>query len=227
MESGYASSSRSPIVTAATASPSTANNDESNPWMTVQEDGSGSRLSRKSNKATFGKDARDATRVADKTARHKAKQMDAREAELNDAQVDLDPTSMLASTSTKRRDVPQIGTAPVAANGKAVARPAPQDDSEDGSGDEDDDEAIDAQRGKGPAAFKQRELVAKAFAGDNVVAVSFVMCVWYAAPRLTHSVLQDFEAEKRREIERDAPRVEDNTLPGWVSLGHAVILPST
>jgi len=29
--------------------------------------------------------------------------------------------------------------------------------------------------------------------------------------------LQDFEEEKRKEIERDAPKEEDNTLPGWVS----------
>ncbi len=41
-----------------------------------------------------------------------------------------------------------------------------------GSSDEEDNEAEHKnQAGRGPAAFKQRDLVARAFAGDNVVAV--------------------------------------------------------
>ncbi|KAH7923802.1 Utp14-domain-containing protein [Leucogyrophana mollusca] len=51
--------------------------------------------------------------------------------------------------------------------------------------------------GKGAKAFEQRDLVALAFAGDNVV--------------------QAFEEAKRREEEEDAPRVVDTTLPGWGS----------
>jgi U3 small nucleolar RNA-associated protein 14 len=183
VESARASTSRSPLVAAATAESSISNNEESNPWLAVGEDGSAGRVSRKSNKATFGKDARDATRVADKAARTKSKQTDAREAERDDAQVDIDPTSALVAASAKRRNVPQIGNTPSVVNGKAVARPAQPDGSDEDSGDEDDDEAIDAQRGKGHAAFKQRELVAKAFAGDNVVAVSVSMD---RAPRLLH-----------------------------------------
>ncbi|QRW24502.1 U3 small nucleolar RNA-associated protein 14 [Rhizoctonia solani] len=52
---------------------------------------------------------------------------------------------------------------------------------------------------KAPAAFKQRELVAMAFAGDNVV--------------------EDFAAEKQRVIEEDAPKEVDTTLAGWGSWG--------
>ena len=37
-------------------------------------------------------------------------------------------------------------------------------------------------------------------------------------------LLQDFEAEKRREMERDAPKEEDNTLPGWVRLSSVSLL---
>ena len=44
--------------------------------------------------------------------------------------------------------------------------------------------------------FKQRDLVAEAFAGDNVV--------------------QEFAEEKKRIIDEDAPKVEDTSLPGWV-----------
>ncbi|KAK0205350.1 Utp14-domain-containing protein [Desarmillaria ectypa] len=50
-------------------------------------------------------------------------------------------------------------------------------------------------------AFEQRNLVKMAFAGDNVV--------------------QEFEELKRREIEADAPKEVDTTLPGWGSWGGA------
>ncbi|GJJ15677.1 hypothetical protein Clacol_009955 [Clathrus columnatus] len=44
-------------------------------------------------------------------------------------------------------------------------------------------------------AFKQKDLVALAFAGDNVV--------------------ENFEKLKKQEVEGDAPREEDSTIPGW------------
>lgn len=63
---------------------------------------------------------------------------------------------------------------------------------------QDEDEGItDLLPANGVKAFKQRDLVAEAFAGDNVV--------------------EDFAAEKARQIEADAPKVEDTSLPGWVS----------
>lgn len=60
-------------------------------------------------------------------------------------------------------------------------------------------------KGKGKAnangvkAFAQRDLVARAFAGDKVV--------------------QDFAMQKRREMQEDAPKEVDTTLPGWGSWG--------
>lgn len=51
----------------------------------------------------------------------------------------------------------------------------------------------------GPKAFTQRELVAEAFAGDNVV--------------------EDFAREKQALMEADAPQSVDTTLPGWGSWG--------
>ncbi|WRT66861.1 uncharacterized protein IL334_003824 [Kwoniella shivajii] len=53
--------------------------------------------------------------------------------------------------------------------------------------------------GKGVKAFKQRDLVAEAFAGDNVV--------------------EEFTREKERQVEMDAPKVEDTSLPGWGAWG--------
>ncbi|KAF9503812.1 hypothetical protein BS47DRAFT_1402036 [Hydnum rufescens UP504] len=61
-----------------------------------------------------------------------------------------------------------------------------------------DDEGDDA-REEGVKAFEQRDLVALAFAGDNVV--------------------EEFTARKQREIEADAPTTIDMTLPGWGSWG--------
>ncbi|KAI5481860.1 U3 small nucleolar RNA-associated protein 14 [Pseudohyphozyma bogoriensis] len=172
--------------------------EEENPWLALGDGQSAGKISRKMNKAATGKDQRDYAKLTSKVDRHKAKQADAREAEKDDAEVEIDLDVVLAP---KAKNVPQIaqpkstkGAKEPAQKSKATAEV--QLGGDDSSDDDDmDDAAVDAQRGKGAAAFKQRDLVAKAFAGDNVIA--------------------DFEAEKRREIERDAPREEDNTLPGW------------
>ncbi|KAK4702289.1 U3 small nucleolar RNA-associated protein 14, partial [Phenoliferia sp. Uapishka_3] len=168
---------------------------EENPWLAVDDSQpSSGKVSRKMNKATVGKDSRDASRSAAKVDRHKSKLSDAREAEKDDAQVEIDPEVVLALANAPSAPQLTTGARMTSGGGKKVSAVAVRGDDDDSS-DEDDEEQHDAQRGRGPAAFKQRELVAKAFAGDDVVA--------------------DFEAEKRREIERDAPKEEDNTLPGW------------
>ncbi|KAF9504662.1 hypothetical protein BS47DRAFT_1386203 [Hydnum rufescens UP504] len=59
-----------------------------------------------------------------------------------------------------------------------------------------DDEGDDAE-GEDIKAFEQRDLVALAFAGDNV----------------------EFTARKEREMEADAPTTVDMTVPGWGSWG--------
>ncbi|KAK4046557.1 hypothetical protein OIV83_006009 [Microbotryomycetes sp. JL201] len=175
-----------------------------NPWLALADEDQVSKLSRKANKAAVTKDARDADKVANKVSRHKSKQDDARIAEKEDAQVDIDPTNVM-SLPQKAVDKPQINQKLPQTAGKGRRQPSSHvagDDSgdDDIEGDHDieqDDEEIDAQRGKGKAAIRQRELVAKAFAGDNV--------------------LEDFEEEKRRIIAHDAPQEEDATLPGWGS----------
>ncbi|BGP02305.1 U3 small nucleolar RNA-associated protein 14 [Rhodotorula toruloides] len=174
---------------------------ESNPWLALASGDSTSALSRKSNKASSGKADSSVAKSAAKADRARAKQADAREAEREDAKVEIDlaaDAALAASAGRKGKkgkrgaeETPQIGGAMVTSGG---------DEDEAGSSDEElDEEEIDAQRGKGRAAFKQRELVKEAFANDDVVA--------------------DFAEEKRKEIERDAPREEDNTLPGWGSWG--------
>lgn len=62
----------------------------------------------------------------------------------------------------------------------------------------------------------QRDLVARAFAGDDVVAVRWLCS--FKVSKANHKV-QDFEAEKEREIAGDAPQEIDVTIPGWGSWG--------
>ncbi|CAG8783383.1 8620_t:CDS:2, partial [Racocetra fulgida] len=58
---------------------------------------------------------------------------------------------------------------------------------------------------KNPNAFTQRELVARAFANDNVI--------------------EEFESEKLAIIEEDKPKEQDITLPGWGTWGGKGVKP--
>ena len=97
---------------------------------------------------------------------------------------------------------------------------ADEDDSNNNSEVEAQETAVTL-KGKGKAngikAFEQRDLVALAFAGDNVVQVRSCL-----SGRLCASVIdsfyssQNFEEAKSREIASDAPREVDTTIPGWV-----------
>ncbi|GAA5887802.1 hypothetical protein JCM5296_001772 [Sporobolomyces johnsonii] len=190
-----ASSAPTPRSRPSLSNPFTTDAPDANPWLSLADSqGESGKLSRKANKAVVGKDSLSAAaKSANKVARTKSKQADAREAERDDAHVelDLDAGLVAAGAKKKREKAPQVGG--------AVSRPAEAMEEEAADSDAQSDGEIEAQRGRGPTAFKQRELVKEAFANDDVVA--------------------DFEEEKRKEIERDAPREEDNTLPGWGSWG--------
>ena len=68
-------------------------------------------------------------------------------------------------------------------------------------------------KSKGVKAFEQRELVARAFAGDNVVQVYFAPYIFLPCADF---FAQAFEDAKQRETAEDAPRTVDTTIPGWV-----------
>lgn len=107
--------------------------------------------------------------MADKVSRHKSRQAEAREEEQDDATVEVDPGNVMAGVKAKGGAVPQLAV-PGKKKGP-TARVAVEEDAAS-SDEEDGEEQVEAQRGKGATAFQQRDLVAKAFAGDNVVAVS-------------------------------------------------------
>lgn len=143
---------------------------ESNPWLAVGEDAAG-KVSRKMNKATVGKDSRDSARMATKVDRDRSKLTDAREADADDAHVEIDPTVVLSIAKVKATPQLSVPKSKKGGGAKATAKSTMVEDGVGSSDEEDDQTQIDAQNGKGPAAFKQRDLVARAFAGDNVVAV--------------------------------------------------------
>ncbi|KAF8603940.1 small-subunit processome [Ceratobasidium sp. AG-I] len=155
----------------ATATSSTDTNTP-NPWLAVAPASTG-KLSRKANVVQTTK----MQKVQSKTEAERAKAREEALVEIDMAQ------AMVVSEKPKAKKGGEKETGAV----KVDAAYAPSDD----EGSETDE--------KGPMAFKQRELVAMAFAGDNVI--------------------EDFSAEKQRIIDEDAPKEVDTTLVGWGSWG--------
>ncbi|KAH8923494.1 small-subunit processome [Atractiella rhizophila] len=119
----------------------------------------------------------------DKIEKRKGKTASALLKDATDATVEIDVKSFVepAARASKREKGSKSAKADGAAHSINKGRKEESESEEDGE----------------QVKFTQRELVAEAFEGDDVVAA--------------------FEAEKRMEVERDAPRTEDVTLPGWGS----------
>ncbi len=176
---------------------SEAEGDATNPWLAIGSK-SGNKLSKKRNEASVSKASSAESRALNKIARHKSRGDDARQADELDAAVEIDPHAL-------------IGAAAGGAKGKQAGKKAKKAtvlsaeanaalDSDDDEDDSDDDEEVVTIEGPGRrAALRQKELMAEAFANDDVAA--------------------DFAAEKRAIMAAEAPRVEDNTLPGWGNWG--------
>ncbi|KAH0837758.1 Utp14 protein-domain-containing protein [Lanmaoa asiatica] len=160
-------------------------------------------------------DADTLTKSSNKLKRQTEKHEDERERARDDAVLEIDANNVLTIpeppvpvASGKKRKGKARAREDVA---KASAGPTnPAHDEGDGSDVpsevEEQERAVEEKNaGKGVQAFKQRDLVALAFAGDNVV--------------------QAFEEAKRQETEADAPHEVDTTLPGWVRLS-PVIYPA-
>ncbi|KAI9454907.1 Utp14-domain-containing protein [Lactarius psammicola] len=89
--------------------------------------------------------------------------------------------------------------APSQGSWRTRARTSDSNSSEDDEVEEQEERLKRKGAGKKYNAFGQKDLVTMAFAGDNVV--------------------EEFEETKRREIEEDAPREVDTSLPGWGAWG--------
>ncbi|KZW00502.1 small-subunit processome [Exidia glandulosa HHB12029] len=151
----------------------------SNPWLAGGVEATG-KISRKKNEVVVGKDSRAVDKAQHVLSKQRKKATDEREREKDDAVVEISMTDVLKLSAVS--------------------------DEEENNSEVDEQERLEKQKkgakGKGKqkqTAFQQRDLVALAFAGDNVV--------------------EDFAELKRQEIEADAPKVEDTTLPGWGAWG--------
>ncbi|KAL9933014.1 hypothetical protein V8E36_008269 [Tilletia maclaganii] len=173
---------------AATSAPEAHEASSSNPWLQASGSGSAVKLSKKKNEVIVGRNSDAIAKAANRIERHASKGDAARRAAAEDARVEIDDDTSLA----------------VPSQGPKSKRSATRVDVEDEDlSDEDGDDGLVAvstsavNKKGGGVAFSQRDLVAEAFAGDDVAA--------------------QFAEEKRALVEADAPKEEDNSLPGWGS----------
>ncbi|KAF8510410.1 Utp14-domain-containing protein [Hysterangium stoloniferum] len=178
---------------------------EVNPWL--QPGKTVITQSRRKNEIVIGKDSSGAAKTKNQTQKQLKKHVDEREKARDDATVEISMDDVLEipdEPTTQANELVGGISSKVKTKQKAHQNGLKVDAAFE---DSDADSEIEAQeqhvkandKGKGTKAFQQRDLVAMAFAGDNVV--------------------QDFEKLKKREVEEDAPREEDHTLPGWGSWG--------
>jgi U3 small nucleolar RNA-associated protein 14 len=133
----------------------------------------------------------------------------AQEREDEDERVEIDVTGAELGGGQKRKGKEKAGKEKLGSNGV----------NEDGEGEsEQGEDELMPVNSQGVRAFTQRDLVAEAFAGDSVVEVSSLPSMTMALGLSAALTLrQDFAKEKARQVEADAPKVEDTSLPGWVS----------
>ena len=158
------SSHLSPPVSASKATPSAPASSapvEANPWLAATVD---SKQSRKKNLVTGGKDAQGIDKVAAQLKKSSKKTDEGRAQDREDAEVEIDLSVGLMAPGSAKKGKGKA-SAPKAATGAAG-------DDDDESEDGEDDLRV------GPTAFRQRDLVAQAFAGDNVIEVSQTCPIW-------------------------------------------------
>lgn len=137
---------------------------------------------KKINEVVVSKDSKGLDKSKHKLKKQAQKREEAREKAQDDATVDISLDATLASTSKPASRSSSVQPTPKAKSTTSEKKAAVQDISESDDSDDDNVE-IDAQehaliaKNKGKAAngikaFEQRDLVALAFAGDNVVQVS-------------------------------------------------------
>ncbi|KAF5332696.1 hypothetical protein D9611_005277 [Ephemerocybe angulata] len=178
---------------------------EANPWLMQTDQPSSIRITKK-NEVVVSKESKSADKSKNKLKKETKKREEEKVKAKDDAELEISTENVLTL-----QDSAALKQKKKAAGKKAVSMVA----TAGGSGDSEDEDAnseVDAQeaallakaKGKGkagPGAFQQRDLVALAFAGDNVI--------------------KEFEEAKKREIAEDAPKEVDTTIPGWGTWGGA------
>ncbi|KAF9121882.1 hypothetical protein BGW39_010190 [Mortierella sp. 14UC] len=190
-----------------TAQDNDSDDESANPWLKTDTHHQG-KIARKNDKGT----TKDSSKV-DKLQAKIKKQKDAEAGSDDDVQIDTSSFLTLDKDSQKKRglhkdeSITASAPAPTTSkkNKKAAATAAESEDEAEGTvtvagdGNDSDDSGPEPVmvHAKTTAALSQRELVARAFANDNVVS--------------------EFEKEKMETMEAEKPKDIDLTLPGWGS----------
>lgn len=151
---------------------------EANPWLAPRE--AASKAPRKKNEVVVGKDSAALDKSKNKLRKTTKKLDDEKEKARVDAVVEISTESVMAlDRPSSSKDAKGKGKSKAkphpAAPATDAATAAADDDSDANSEVEEQEKALDT-KGKRKAkvhAFEQRDLVARAFAGDNVVLVRF------------------------------------------------------
>ncbi|KAA1468136.1 Utp14-domain-containing protein [Dentipellis sp. KUC8613] len=184
--------------TAQTASlASTSPVETSNPWL-ARAGPSGSGL--KKSEVIVAKESKAAEKSKNKLKKRQEEGQEQRDKAREDAELEISLDNVLTVNDAASSSSPAGPSTKHSANGD-------DGDDSDANSEVEHQEKLVAAKGKGKQngkanavqAFQQRDLIAAAFAGDNVT--------------------QDFQSAKRREIESDAPKEVDTTLPGWGAWG--------
>ncbi|EMD42263.1 hypothetical protein CERSUDRAFT_110794 [Gelatoporia subvermispora B] len=179
-----------------------------NPWLALHSDEPG-KAAQKKHEIVVSKTSTALEKSKNKLRKQTKKRADEKEKAKDDAIVDISMADVMTLGTTASTPA---GSSKVTASAPSTSKAASQalrsrddDDDSDVNSEVEEQEKVLHRKGKGKgkangaAAFEQRDLVALAFAGDNVV--------------------RDFVEEKRREMQEDAPHEVDTTLPGWGSWG--------
>ncbi|KAJ3833190.1 Utp14-domain-containing protein [Lentinula raphanica] len=195
-----------------------------NPWLVPSTNGTG-KASRKKNQVLVDKESSQTTKAAHKLKKQAKNTEEEKARAKDDGVVEIELDNVLTVPESAHKDKGQereravVSTTASASSAntqkkknKSKKKSRNQSSSGDVVSDKDTSDSENSEveeqekmlltkgkKAKAVKAFEQRELVARAFAGDNVV--------------------RDFEEAKRREIAQDAPTEVDTTLPGWGSWG--------
>ena len=165
----------SPSISISTPTPTSTS--IPNPWLVPTSSGP----SRKRNEVRVHKGADALTKSSNKLKKQTGKHEDKRERARDDAVLEIDannvltiPEPLVPSASGKQNVKSREGITKTSSAGATGTTQDEGDDSDVPSEVEEQERAVEAKNaktGKGVQAFKQRDLVALAFAGDNVVQV--------------------------------------------------------
>ncbi|KAJ7590843.1 Utp14-domain-containing protein [Mycena floridula] len=149
----------------------------SNPWL-VDRDPQSAAKGRKKNEIIVNKDSKDADKSKNKLKKQTKKLEVEKSRSQADATVEISMSKVLSTETVSAKDTDSDIASEVEEQEKMLTQKG---------------------KGKGVKGFEQRDLVAFAFAGDNVT--------------------KNFAEAKRQEIAADAPKEIDVTIPGWGSWG--------